>query len=100
MDAKLCKSKPVGAVSYSAPGNTGRCIAQDRQTKGRLRGCGNQPEQYERIKATILWARYAWVKSASLLRHAQEKATNKEAAGTGASIGTNSQDQETTAATT
>jgi hypothetical protein len=57
-------------------------------------------EQYERIEATILWARYAWLKSASLLRHAQEKATNKEAAGTGASIGTNSQDQETTAAPT
>ena len=44
-------------------------------------------EQYERIEATILWARYAWLKSASLLRHAQEKATNQEAAG--ASTGTN-----------
>jgi hypothetical protein len=77
--------------------NSSRCIDPHQSVFGTAE---ISREQYQRIKATILWARYAWLKPASLLRHAQEKATNEEAAGTGASIGTNSQDQETTAATT
>ena len=77
--------------------NSSRCIDPHQSVFGTVEISRNTNE---RIKATILWARYAWLKSASLLRHAQEKATNKEAAGTGTSIGTNSQDQETTAATT